>query len=1004
MITNFLLTNSRYQKYIVHKVINTHYTLRLFNSKGDNIHGYEIKQVQRIDEIDAVATVLEHKQTGAEHLHIHREDNNNIFAVGFSTPVNNSTGVAHVLEHTTLCGSTRYPTRDPFFKMLNRSYSNYMNALTGSDYTLYPFATTNFIDYENLQNVYMDAVLHPLLDELDFKQEGWRLEYENTNDTSGSLDFKGVVYNEMKGRVSDRNFLHFIQSMQALHPGTTYSHSSGGDPKFITDLTYTDLCEYQKNYYHPSNAKFYTYGNFPLEEHLAKIHAKISGYNQTTPPSINKITPKWSSPRKVFSTCALDPHVAEDKQSRISISFLTNDIQNVYESFALRLLSILILEGHSSPMYKALIESQLGSAYSVNVGYNQGTRISSFTVGLQGVNLNEVDLVEKRILEVLEQIKRNGFDKKRIDAALHQMELTSKHKTAKFGLTLMHSLTPWFNGANPIDLIGINKHIYRLRNELQTASIFETLIDKYLLRNKHRLTFIMHPDVSYTGKISHEEKNRLSSKTSSLTNKEKQLILEQSQLLSKKQNMNEDLSCLPTLHLNDIQLKQQKIELEHMGLGIPVQWRNTSTNGITYVKVIFTLPQLADEIKQYVPLFCGALKYLGTKTQNMADLDDKIRLSTGGIGIYSNTSTDHSDLDGLEESIIINGNCLNNNVDKMCDLMVQLIQETNFDNTDKLKTLIKSTATSLNNSIINSGHVYASSYSSSTITPASASNEMLYGLSQIKFMNELNKNITSIDNIPTIVEKLKYLSASIIHQSSMRLAIICGEEVMNENISHLSTLINRLPKHASEYNISLSDILLFNSSFKNTFHPIQSSVNFSARSLRGVHYTHPDSAKLQVLSSLLTSHYLHREIREKNGAYGGGSTYDSVTGILTYYSYRDPKLMATINTYQHAFDWIMQQNFTDQDMTEAKLSIFKRIDAPIAVSSEGMIQFVHGISDYMRQNRREQLLKVTQDDIKHVANIYLNQQYSTTILGNENSRVSSSKKIKKIKILDNEEA
>ncbi|KAI9309488.1 peptidase M16C associated-domain-containing protein, partial [Cunninghamella echinulata] len=909
---------------------------------GDNIHGYEIQQIKRIEELDLVATILEHKQTGAKHLHINRNDNNNVFAVGFNTPVSNSTGVSHVLEHTTLCGSTRYPVHDPFFKMLNRSLASYMNALTGSDYTIYPFATTNFIDYKNLQSVYMDAVLHPLLNELDFKQEGWRLEFDDINDSSSSLNFKGVVYNEMKGRVSDQNYLHYKQALQALHSGTTYQHASGGDPKYITDLTYNELCEYHKNYYHPSNAKFYTYGNFPLDEHLATIHAKISGYDRITPPSINKITPKWTSPRKVFSTCALDPH------------------------------------GHSSPMYKALVESQLGSAYSVNVGYNQGTRISNFTVGLQGVNSNEV---ESRIYEVLDQVKKNGFGKERIEAALHQMELGSKHKTARFGLTLMHGITPgWNNGADPIDLLRINKHVNRLRNELQHAPIFESLIDKYLLGNKHVLTFIMQPDVYYTAKLHNEETHRLSAKLAPLTLEEKQYILDQGQLLSKKQSRKEvdDVSCLPTLQLNDISLKQQKIELDHIGLGTPVQWRNTSTNGITYVKAIFTLPQLTDEIKQYVPLFCGALKNLGTKSHSMADLDDQIRLYTGSFGISSNSSTNHSDLDSLEESVMITGNCLDNNIGKMYNLMSQLIQETNFDNINKLKTLIKSKTSYLNNSIINSGHAYASTYSSSTITPASASNEILTGLSQIKFMNKLN----TLANLSDVVEKLKYLATLIIHQSSMRVAITCGEEAMNENISHLSTLINRLPKHAASNN-PLTDVYSFNPSFKNTFYPIQSSVNFSAKSLRGVQYTHPDSAKLQVLSSLLTSHYLHREIREKNGAYGGGATYSGLNGIFTFYSYRDPKLMSTIDTYNHAVDWIQKQNFTDQDMTEAKLSIFKQIDAPVNVSSEGMIQFIHGVSDYMRQIRREQLLKVTQNDIQHVANIYLNQQYNTTILGNE---------------------
>ncbi|CAO3587944.1 unnamed protein product [Absidia cylindrospora] len=956
---------------------------------GDRLHGYRVQKVQAVKELELTATLLEHEQTGAQHLHVDRNDTNNVFAVGFHTPVTDSTGIAHVLEHTTLCGSHRYPVRDPFFKMLNRSLATYMNALTGSDYTIYPFATTNAVDYRNLQGVYMDATFHPLLQELDYKQEGWRLEHDDLTDISSPMNFKGVVYNEMKGRISDPGYLFYKQSQQAMYSGTTYENASGGDPAFITDLTYNDLLNFHKTRYHPSNAKFYTYGNFSLEDHLATIHAKLSGFGRLEIPPVNKIPNVWTEPRKIKATCHLDQSIPADRQNRVSYSLLTNDIHDSFETFSMRLLSTLLLDGHSSPMYKALIDSHIGTAFSPNTGYNRSTRISNFTVGLQGIKAEAVDQVESLIKQVLENVKVNGFDPTRIEAALHQMELGTKHKTARFGLGTMHNITSgWFNGADPIDLLQINKHIDRLQDELQKGPFFESLIDKYLLGNTHALTYIMQPDAAFNTSTAKEEKDRLARKISDASSEEnQQKILEQAQQLAQKQNTKDDLSCLPTLRIDDIPSKQQKIVLEHTGLhNTPIQWRTTSTNGITYFRAICTLPPLNDELKQYVPLFCDALHSLGTKSQDMGEIDDEIRLYTGGLGFSTTTSTNHSDIDGMEEGIVITGNCLDRNIEKMYNLSRQLIQETNFDNVAKLKTLINGNTSYLNNSIVNSGHVYAKSFASATLTPSLASDETFSGLSHIKFMNHLS---AKEDDLTDVADKLKQLAGMIIHQSSLRVAVTCGEDAINDNIKHLSKFISGLPEKAqinkSNIKLTTTDLTSFEPSFNKTFKPISSLVDFSAKSLRGVPYTHADSAKLHVLSSLLTSHYLHREIREKNGAYGGGAAYSSLTGLLTFYSYRDPKSMATIDTYNNAMDWTLGHTFTEQDLTEAKLSIFQQLDAPINVYSEGMPQFISGLSDAMRQTRREQLLAVTQQDVKTVAEQYLGQAYGATILGNEKS-------------------
>ncbi|KAI9491991.1 peptidase M16C associated-domain-containing protein [Zychaea mexicana] len=951
---------------------------------GDRLQGYRVQQVRQVPELELTAVALEHEATGAQHLHIDRDDSNNVFAVGFHTPVSDSTGVPHILEHTTLCGSEKYPVRDPFFKMLNRSLATFMNAFTASDYTIYPFATTNPVDYANLRSVYMDAVFHPRLEKLDFKQEGWRLEHEDPMDTSTPITFKGVVYNEMKGQTSDANYLYYVRAHESMFPGTTYEHSSGGEPARIPDLTHEQLVEFHKTHYNPSNARFYTYGNFPLEDHLSAIEERLSSFKRVDVPHVNKKVTPWTEPRKMSSTCAFDPLSPPDRQTRVSLSFLGNETKDTFETFSMRLLSYLLLDGHASPMYKALIDTNLGSEFSANTGYDSSTRTSCLSIGLQGVKDSDVGLVQERILAVLNDVKKEGFDNKRIEAAIHQMELGQKHKTADFGLTLMHGISSgWFNEVDPINLLEINKNIERLKQELATGNFFESRIDKYLLNNQHKLVFTMQPDGDYSAKLSKDEEQRLASKVSQLTDTDKAEIAEQGKQLSANQDKVEDLSCLPTLHLKDISPKMKRTVLDHTGLcNTPVQWRTTATNGITYFRAISSLPSIQDDLKLYLPLFCDALLSLGTRTQSMAEIDDEIRLYTGGLRASTVVSTNHSDIDHIEEGIALIGNCLDRNVDKMYDILSKLILETNFDDTEKLKTLIIGNASGLVNSVADSGHIFARTYAASSLTPAMHNAELLSGMTQVAFMNQL----ASTEDLSDVVSKLKAIASTVLKQPTLRVAVTCGDDAVSANESALSRFISSLPN--DDHVPHQAQPSVFAPKYNKTFFPLPFSVNFSGKALRGVPYTHPDGAKLQVLSSLMTNHYLHREIREKNGAYGGGARYAGLNGLLSFYSYRDPRTLETLRTYASATDWVLDRKFADQEMTEAKLSIFQGVDAPISVSEEGMLQFVNGVSDDMRQRRREQLLGVSQNDIREVAEQYLTtNEASMAILGEANDKL-----------------
>ncbi|CAB4489551.1 hypothetical protein RhiirA1_492643 [Rhizophagus irregularis] len=962
---------------------------------NDKLHGFRVEQINHIPELELTATQLIHEKTGASHLHIARDDNNNVFGVGFSTPPMNSSGTPHILEHTTLCGSKRFPVRDPFFKMLNRTLANFMNAMTANDYTIYPFSTTHKLDYDNLRDVYMDATFHPYLRELDFKQEGWRLEHKQPNDKSTPLQFKGVVYNEMKGVMSDAGYLFYNGVQENMFSGTTYGNNSGGDPKYITDLTYQELLQFHKTHYHPSNAKFYTYGNFPLSDHLATINNKIRGFEKSSlDEGIKNVKPFGSSPKRISLYGPLDPMINSEKQTKMSMSFLTNNINDTFETFVLKIFSYLLLDGHASPMYKALIDGNIGSDFSENTGYDSSTKISYMSIGLQGMNEKYVPLAEETINKVLEDVSQNGFDSKRIEAAIHQTELSIKHKTASFGLSLMHLISSgWFNGSNPAEFLEINNNIKLLREKLKTEPFFQNLVKKYFINNPHTLISVMTPDSSYTEKLLREEQSRLEAKTSTLTSEEKEKVYMQSIELLKKQEEEEDLSVLPSLKIQDIDKQTKKFELKFTDVNkCPVQWRNTSTNEITYFRIINKIEGLKEDLRIYLPLFAQALTSLGTKSKTMAVIDDDIRLYTGGINVSTFLSTNHSDLNQHEDGLLITSHSLDRNINHMYDILKQLLCETNFDNVDKLRTIIYANATNMMNSVVESGHQYASTFAGSKLIPTMSKAEIYGGMTQVHFMNKLAAN----EDFDTIIQKLKEISEYVLSKQSLRVAITCGSENVDQNINALSNFLIELPeKKISQSNEQSS----FQPTHEKAFFPLPFAVNFCAQAFKGVPYTHPDGAKLQILSSLMRTHYLHREIRERNGAYGGGATYNASTGIFSFFSYRDPKTLETLKTYRDSIEWVGKRKFTQQEIDEAKLSTFKKIDEPISVSEEGMNYFTGKITDEQRQKRREQLLAVTEDDVKEVAKIYLEKQEkenlnSIAIIGEGKPEISNDKEWK----------
>ena len=879
--------------------------------------------------------------------------------------------------------------RDPFFKMLPRSLSNFMNAFTSSDHTSYPFATTNRQDFNNLMSVYLDATLHPLLNEHDFAQEGWRIGPANPQaapaEQSGStiddnLVFKGVVYNEMKGQMSDASYLYYIKFQDHIFPDI---NNSGGDPQKITDLTYQRLKSFHARNYHPSNARLFTYGDMPLADHLLEVGRQLDLFEKTpgdktikTPITLN------DGPREITIKGPTDPLVDPTMQYKTSTSWLMGNTSDILEMFSLGIMFSLLLDGYGSPLYRGLIEAGLGPDWSPNTGFDSAGRVGIFSVGLNGVKEDDVPKVKEATIWVLHDVHQHGFDKEKVAGLLHQLELSLKHKTANFGMGLMQRLQPgWFNGVDPFDALAWEETVSKFKQKFSEPRYLESLLEKYLLNNR-TLTFTMVPSATYGDELAKEESSRLAEKIAEVSRQaggeseaREQIVKQELGLLDVQEKArNQDLSCLPTVRVVDIpkSVESKPTRISNMD-GVKVQWREASTNGLTYFRGINALQGLPKELRMLIPLFTDSIMRLGTKDKTMEQIEDLIKLKTGGLGVSYYSTTSPSDIQSAEEGLSFSGYALDRNVDYMYDILWTIIHETNFDGIDagsKIRQLLQGDASGALNAIASSGHSYARRFAEAGLTSQGLLSEQIGGLTQVQNVAALASR-TSSDGLEDIISKLKAIQQfAIANTSAFRTALTCGHESISKNEDSLTNFLSRLP-HAVQMPAISQDALDTHTRNEKIFFPLPYQVYHSALALPTVPYTHPSGAALSVLAQLLTHNHLHHEIREKGGAYGGGAYAKGLSGLFGYYSYRDPNPQNTIATMRGAGCWARDREWTDRNLEEAKLSVFQGLDAPESVSQEGMTKFLSGIDEEMEQKKREQLLDVSREDVREVAQRFL---------------------------------
>lgn len=815
-----------------------------------------------------------------------------------------------------------------------------MNAFTSADHTTYPFATTNPVDYYNLMDVYLDATLFPLLNEADFRQEGWRIGPENISDKLSPLLFKGVVYNEMKGQMSDSSYLYYIRFKDHMFPSL---HDSGGDPAKIPELNWARLKEFHQQHYHPSNAKVFSYGNLPVEEHLKKVDEKLSLFERIKIDTELKEPITLTGPMDVKVLGPVDPLMERKQQFKTSLSWVMNDTSDVVETFGLRLLNALLMDGYGSPMYEGLIESKLGSDFSSNTGYHTSCKRAVFSMGLQRVKEEDVPRVHQTIKDILTQCHKDGFDQRKIDGILHQLELGLKHKTATFGMSMAQRLKPsWFNGVDPFDALAWEETLSKWKSKYAQGGYFEGLIEKYFLNDQH-LTFTMIPAEDFSSNLAKDEQARLHEY---IKGTDREVLEKEEAELQKIQEAarHQDLSCLPTLRVSDISRQMEKKELQFGKVDkVGVQWRLAPTNGLTYFRAVNVFEDLPDNLRLYLPLFTEAIFKLGTKTKSIGEIEDMIKLKTGGISSSLHISTNHSDLDKVEQGLSWSGYCLDSNLPAMYELLRTVLLETDFDQPTKLNVMVQGIAGGFVDTLAEAGHSYARLFAGAHLTPGAKLSEVTGGMTQVRLLS----NLAATQDYSVAIDAMKQIAEFAASKATLRSAITCSADSRSLNEAALRSFLDTLPRTKAP--VARKSAFEFGAETAKTFFPLPYQVSYTSMATRTVPYTHNDGPALQLLSQLLTHKHLHHEIREKGGAYGGGAFHQGNGGIFGYYSYRDPNVLNTLKVMETAGKWAAERQWTASDLEEAKLAVFQGVDAPSSVNEEGMVMFVHGITDEMRQ-------------------------------------------------------
>ena len=919
---------------------------------------FNLQEQKNIPLLDVNAQIYNESEFNCKHIHLESDSNEKVFMVAFRTIPEDSTGVAHILEHTALCGSKKYPVRDPFFMMIRRSLNTFMNAFTSSDWTAYPFATLNKKDFNNLLGVYLDSAFFPNLDNLDFAQEGHRLEFQEKNNPESEIEIKGVVYNEMKGAMSSITSQLWHGMSKHLYSSSTYKHNSGGDPENIIDLSHEDLVNFHQKHYHPSNATFFTFGNVdPLEIQSFIKENVLDNFLPSDEVVAVKNEDRLESPKVVSDY--YNPQPGDENNHHIVLSWLLNESHNPVQLLETYLMSNILLDNSASPLRKVLESTRLGKSPSPLTGLEADQKELVFAAGLEGVDSNKSKEVETLVMDCLKKLVKDGVPKDLIDSSLHQLEIRQREITGSgmpFGLQIMLTCLPaCIHNDNPLNVLDLDSAFNTIKNNLKTGNYIENLIDKNLIKNSHRLTYSLIPDTELNKKNEEKIQNKVLEITKNFSTDDKEKLIKLANDLEKRQNSIDDPEVLPKVTKEDIpKTRNYASPLTFAKNESTNYFYKSGTNGIVYHSMIFPCEALDKNELEVASLFSNTLTDIGLGKDGYEDIQKYQSSITGGISASFITLPNKSD-DTFKLALKVSSKSLEGNESYMQDLILRTVKESSFDETKRIEELLEFISSDNEKSVIQNGHILSMSNAASQISDIASTNDLTSGLRFVHNTNHLSKLVNEQNELTKYLELLRSINSKISNTPSH---LFTASALDKANLNLNFTIKENTNQYKNQNLIAPQST------------PIGwitgSQVCFCAEAFPTVDFRHEDAPALTVLGTVLRNGYLHSAIREKGGAYGAGATQDSNNKVFKFFSYRDPKCTDTFNEFKKSREWSVK-NITEEQLEEGVLGVISSIDKPLSPFGEAMSDFMSSLDQKTQDERLSFRSKVKECSLAKLA-------------------------------------
>jgi presequence protease len=942
---------------------------------GEKYLDFEITRVACLPDVRQTAYEILHLPTGARILHLHNDDPENLYAICFRTPPEDSTGLPHILEHSVLAGSERYPLKDVFNELHRGSLQTFINAFTYPDKTIYPVASQVRQDFFNLARVYTDLVLCPRLLKETFLQEGHHFEFAVPDDVNSDLQIWGIVYNEMKGAYSSPDSLMYKAIQENLYPDTVYRNDSGGAPEVIPTLTYDRFRAFHRAYYSPSNTRFFLYGNIATRDYLDFLEEMLHGFAAVAVESRIESQERWTAPRSIRGLYPIGPDEDTKAKTAVNMAWMLADNLD-YETVILLEIVVWALVGSAAgPLQKALVDSGLGEDLSPVTGLEKDLRQLAFAVGLRGTEVDRAAAIESLILETLAHLEETGFERDLIEGALHQVEFHGKeiHRGAyPYGITLMGRVFhTWLYDGDPLAGLNFPAIIDDIRRRWdREPALFQKVLRQWFLENPHRLLSVMEPSKTYQEEQEAKSREALKGIAAGLTRADREEIAAEALALKQFQtepDPPEAAKLLPAVGIEDLSPEVDSIPVQmEIRDGVTVLSHDLFTNDICYLHLAFDISHIPDELQPYLPLLCKLMIGLGAGELSYDDLSKQIALRTGGLGAHL-ASGYHIDGRDTWQKMIIHIRMLYRNIPDAMGILSDILFRGKLSETARMKDLVFEGRNDLQAAVVPSGHVFAKRTAAASLSLPAYREEQWHGRGQLKFINALAEAWEA--RREDFADKIANLKSRIIRKDKLILNLTADKDGLHLLEEAMAPILAAL----SDGRFKVCDTPIPGLSSRIGV-VIPAQVSYVAEAFPAPTYGSDLAAPLFVLSRLLSNGYLYKKIRVEGGAYGGMCQYDPTNGLFSFLSYRDPHLERTLAVYAEALRFAEAGAIPEEEIQKAVIGSIGALDRPMDPVSRGftsMIRHFSGLTDEERKKFRLAILSMENNTLTEGALGYL---------------------------------